>query len=88
MVTVADRQVAPAAGDGQLQVLVSVCETEPATPVAGYDTVIADPNGVVAQRLGLTNGGRLVIRPDGYIGAIATLDDTTTIADYFTTVRS
>jgi 2-polyprenyl-6-methoxyphenol hydroxylase-like FAD-dependent oxidoreductase len=87
VVTVADRHVAPAAGDGQLQVLVTVCETEPATPVPGYDTVIADPNGVVAQRLGLTNGGRVVIRPDGYIGAIAALDDTTTIADYFATVR-
>jgi hypothetical protein len=29
-----------------------------------------------------------VVRPDGYIGAVATLDDTTTIADYFATVRS
>jgi hypothetical protein len=88
VVTVADRHVAPAAGDGQLQVLVTVCETEPATPVAGYDSVIADPKGVVAQRLGLTNGGRVVIRPDGYIGAMAALDDTTTIADYFATLRS
>jgi 2-polyprenyl-6-methoxyphenol hydroxylase-like FAD-dependent oxidoreductase len=88
VVTVADRHVAPAAGDGQLQVLVTVCETEPATPVAGYDTVIADPNSVVAQRLGLNNGGRVVIRPDGYIGAITALDNTTTIADYFATVRS
>jgi 2-polyprenyl-6-methoxyphenol hydroxylase-like FAD-dependent oxidoreductase len=88
VVTVANAHVAPAAGDGQVQVLVTVCETEPATPVAGYDTVIADPKGVVAQRLGLTGGGRIVIRPDRYIGAVAALDDTTTIADYFTTVRS
>jgi 2-polyprenyl-6-methoxyphenol hydroxylase-like FAD-dependent oxidoreductase len=84
IVTVTDRQVAPAAGDGQLQVLVTNADT----PVAGYDAVIADPKGVVAQRLGLTGGGRLAIRPDGYLGAVAALDDTTTIADYFATLRS
>jgi len=50
--------------------------------------VIADPNGLVAQRFGLKNGGRVVIRPDGYIGAIASLDDTTTVADYFAKVRN
>ncbi|WAJ45900.1 FAD-dependent monooxygenase [Mycobacterium sp. Aquia_216] len=84
VLTVATGQVAPAAGGpGQLQVLVNADDT----PVAGYDAVIADPKGIVGQRLGLTNGGRLVIRPDGYIGAVAALDDTATIADYFATVR-
>jgi 2-polyprenyl-6-methoxyphenol hydroxylase-like FAD-dependent oxidoreductase len=58
------------------------------THVTANDTVVDDPNGVVAQRFGLNNGGRVVIRPDSYIGAITTLDDTTTIADYFATVRS
>ena len=67
-----------------MQVLVTADDT----PVAGYDTVIADPKGVVAQRFGLKNGGRVVIRPDGYIGAVASLDDTTTVADYFAKVRS
>ena len=33
-------------------------------PVAGYDAVVADPKGVVAQRFGLKSGGRVVIRPD------------------------
>jgi hypothetical protein len=66
---------------------VTASETEPATPVAGYDTVIADPDGLVAQRFGLKNGGRIVIRPDGYIGAVASLDDTTTVAGYFAKVR-
>jgi 2-polyprenyl-6-methoxyphenol hydroxylase-like FAD-dependent oxidoreductase len=85
VVTVAAEQVAPAAGGhGQVQVLV----TADGTPVAGYDTVIADPNGVVAQRFGLKNGGRVVIRPDGYIGATASLDDMTTVVDYFTKIRS
>jgi hypothetical protein len=84
VLTVAIGQVAPAAGEGQAQVLV----TSEDTPVAGYNAVVADPKGVVAQRLGLKSGGRVVIRPDGYIGAIAALDDTTTIADYFAKIRS
>jgi 2-polyprenyl-6-methoxyphenol hydroxylase-like FAD-dependent oxidoreductase len=56
--------------------------------VTANDTVIEDPKGVVARRFGLNNGGRVVIRPDSYIGAIADLDDTTTIADYFANARS
>ena len=85
VLTIAAAQVAPAAGGpGHAQVLV----TPDDTPVAGYDAVIADPKGVVAQRFGLKNGGRVVIRPDGYIGAIASLDDTTAVADYFARVRS
>jgi 2-polyprenyl-6-methoxyphenol hydroxylase-like FAD-dependent oxidoreductase len=84
LLTVASGHVAPPAGEGQVQVLVTADDI----PVAGYDTVIADPNGVVAQRFGLKNGGRVVIRPDGYIGAVASLDDTTTVADYFAKVRS
>ncbi|MEE6135491.1 FAD-dependent monooxygenase [Mycobacterium sp. 050128] len=84
VVTVAHGHVAPAAGEGELQVLV----TDADTPVAGYDAVIADPKGLVAQRLGLTAGGRVVVRPDGYLGAVAALADTATIADYFATLRS
>jgi 2-polyprenyl-6-methoxyphenol hydroxylase-like FAD-dependent oxidoreductase len=85
VLTVSAGHVAPAAGGpGQTQVLVTDCDA----PVAGYDTVIADPKGLVAQRLGLNNGGRVVIRPDGYIGAVTVLDNTTAIADYFATVRS
>jgi 2-polyprenyl-6-methoxyphenol hydroxylase-like FAD-dependent oxidoreductase len=85
IVTVATGQVAPAAGGhGQVQVLV----TADAAPVAGYDTIIADPEDVVGQRFGLKNGGRVVIRPDGYIGAIASLDDSTTVADYFAKIRN
>ncbi|HYY01166.1 MAG TPA: FAD-dependent monooxygenase [Mycobacterium sp.] len=84
VVTVAAGPVAPAAGEGQWQVLVTADDTA----VAGYDAVIADPNGLVAQRFGLRNGGRAVIRPDGYLGAVAALDDTTTVADYFAKIRS
>jgi len=84
VLTVAAGQVAPAAGEGQVHVLVTTEDV----PVAGYDTVIADPKGVVAERFGLKHGGRVVIRPDGYIGAIAALDDTTTIPEYFAKVRS
>jgi F420-dependent methylenetetrahydromethanopterin dehydrogenase len=85
VLTVAAGRVAPAAGGpGPTQALVAADDT----PVAGYDAVIADPDGVVAQRLGLGRGGRVVIRPDGYIGAVASLTDTTTVADYFAKVRS
>jgi hypothetical protein len=84
VLTVASGQPAPAAGEGQVQVLVTAHDTH----VAGYDIVITDPNGLVAQRFGFKNGGRIVIRPDGYIGAVASLDDITTVTDYFATVRS
>jgi 2-polyprenyl-6-methoxyphenol hydroxylase-like FAD-dependent oxidoreductase len=85
VLTVAAGQVAPAAGGpGQTQVLLTASDT----PVAGYDAVIGDPKGVVAQRLGLKNGGRVLIRPDGYIGAIASLQDAATVADYFAKIRS
>jgi hypothetical protein len=43
--------------------------------VPGYAAVIADPGGTVASRYGLQQGGRVAIRPDGYIGLIAPLDD-------------
>jgi 2-polyprenyl-6-methoxyphenol hydroxylase-like FAD-dependent oxidoreductase len=82
--TLATGQVPPAAGPGHTQVLVTDCDA----PVAGYDVVIADPKGIAAQRLGLKNGGRLVIRPDGYIGAVASLQDMTAVADYFAKIGS
>lgn len=80
VLTVAADQVAPAAGGpGPVQVLVTGTDT----PVAGYDAVIADPSGLLADRLGLKSGGRAVVRPDGYVGAIAGLDDPNPVADYF-----
>lgn len=83
VITIAAGQVAPAAGGGgQVQVLV----TGEDTPVAGYDAVIADPRGLVADRLGLTGGGRIVVRPDGYLGAVSTLENPKPIADYFATI--
>jgi hypothetical protein len=84
VLTIAPGHPAPAAGDGEVQVLVTAHDAQ----VAGYDTVIADPKQLIAQRFGLKNGGRVVIRPDGYIGAVAALDDTTTVVDYFAKVRS
>ena len=85
IVTVASEYPAPAAcGRGATQVLV----THDSTPVPGYDNVIADPHRALANRLGLTNGGQVVVRPDGYIGAITTLQDTTTVGDYFALIAS
>jgi hypothetical protein len=53
------------------------------TPLGGYDAVIADPKRLVGKRYGLRNGGRIVVRPDGYIGAVTELDDHNGIAAYF-----
>lgn len=80
--TVAAGHGIPAAGRAGTQVLV----TDTDSAVDGYDVVIADPQRVVAQRLGLAAGGRVVVRPDTYIGAIAALDDTATVAEYFANV--
>ncbi len=78
-VTVAAGHGVPAAGRAGQQILV----TDTDAPVAGYDVVIADPDRVAASRLGLPDGGRVVVRPDTYIGAIAALDDSDTVAAYF-----
>jgi hypothetical protein len=80
VLTVAGNAPAPAAGPaGQTQVLV----TADGAPVGGYDIVVADPDGLVAKRFGLADGGRVVVRPDGYLGAVTALDDRTGVADYF-----
>jgi hypothetical protein len=55
---------------------------------ADAEDVIADPHRVLAERLGHTNGARVVIRPDSYIGAISTFDDTNAINDYFARITS
>jgi hypothetical protein len=62
---------------------VQVLITSDDTPVGGYDAVIVDPDGLVAKRYGLRSGGRVVVRPDGYIGAVTALDDPAGVADYF-----
>jgi 2-polyprenyl-6-methoxyphenol hydroxylase-like FAD-dependent oxidoreductase len=80
-VTVASRDI-PAPGPVGRQVLI----TDTDAPVAGYDVVIADPEQVAAQRLGLDAGGRVVVRPDGYVGTVTTVDDHRTIDEYVAAV--
>jgi 2-polyprenyl-6-methoxyphenol hydroxylase-like FAD-dependent oxidoreductase len=80
VLTVAGNAPVPAAGPaGQTQVLI----THDGTPVGGYDAVVADPDDLVARRFGLLDGGRVVVRPDGYIGAVTALGDPDGVADYF-----
>jgi 2-polyprenyl-6-methoxyphenol hydroxylase-like FAD-dependent oxidoreductase len=80
ILTVTAGTPAPAATpNGQVQVLVSGNDT----PVRGYDHVIVDKNGIIAGRYGLHDGGRIVVRPDGYIGAAISLHDQTGLEDYF-----
>jgi 2-polyprenyl-6-methoxyphenol hydroxylase-like FAD-dependent oxidoreductase len=47
----------------------------------GYHALIVDPGHLVATRYGLRDGGRIIIRPDGYIGYLGDL--TTSPAPYF-----
>lgn len=56
------------------------------SPADGYDVVIADPDQLLAHRLGLPHGGRVIVRPDGYIGAITTLADEAGLCEYFTSI--
>ncbi|MFC4033911.1 FAD-dependent monooxygenase [Streptomyces polygonati] len=58
-------------GFGVRQILVSAA----GAPVNGYDAVVADPGGATAARCGLPRGGRVMLRPDGYVGAVATFED-------------
>ncbi|HKV20628.1 MAG TPA: FAD-dependent monooxygenase [Mycobacterium sp.] len=84
VLTVTAGKPAPAAGPaGEVQVLVASDDT----PVGGYDAVVADPRGLVAKRFGLRDGARVVVRPDGYVGAVAELDDHAAVADYFAQIR-
>jgi 2-polyprenyl-6-methoxyphenol hydroxylase-like FAD-dependent oxidoreductase len=80
LTVVAAGSPAPAAGPaGQVQVIIASDDV----PVGGYDEVIVDPEGVAAKRYGLRSGGRIVVRPDGYIGAVTALDDPAGVVDYF-----
>jgi hypothetical protein len=80
VLTVTIGKPAPAARPpGHYQVLIA-CDD---TPVDGYDAVIVDPAGVVARRYGLRDGGRVIVRPDGYVGAVTELGDQACVADYF-----
>ncbi|MBC3841808.1 hypothetical protein GXW82_21025 [Streptacidiphilus sp. 4-A2] len=70
------REPAKAPG-GIRQVLIADTDA----PVAGYDAVVADREQRAAARFGL-KAGRILVRPDGYIGAITATSDDGPIADY------
>lgn len=79
VVTVAPGPVPPVAGVPARQILVTSGAADPS-----YDAVVSDPGNLVAHRLGLHDGGRIVVRPDGYLGVVTALDDSATVAEYFT----
>jgi 2-polyprenyl-6-methoxyphenol hydroxylase-like FAD-dependent oxidoreductase len=54
---------------------VSVLIVTDGNAVPGYDLIVADQGRVAAERYGLPQGGRVVIRPDGYVGVITSLED-------------
>ncbi|WP_042390170.1 FAD-dependent monooxygenase [Streptacidiphilus melanogenes] len=50
-------------------------------PVDGFDAVVADPDRRAAARFGLTSG-RIMVRPDGYVGAVAAASDDRSLTTY------
>ncbi|WP_078911624.1 FAD-dependent monooxygenase [Streptomyces sp. NRRL WC-3742] len=80
LLTVAANGTAPAPlpGTTARQLLVGAAATAP----TGYDAVFQDPDGLAAARYGLPNGGRIMVRPDGYVAAIAPLDENTPLHKY------
>jgi 2-polyprenyl-6-methoxyphenol hydroxylase-like FAD-dependent oxidoreductase len=85
LLTVAPKGTAaePVAGIDARQVLVG---TDAAAP-SGYDTVVQDPDGHVAARYGLPHGGRIMVRPDGYVAASARLDEDAPLRAYQALLR-
>jgi hypothetical protein len=49
--------------------------------------VIADPERRAAARFGLPSSGRVLVRPDGYVGSVTDLDDDETVAAYARLLR-
>jgi 2-polyprenyl-6-methoxyphenol hydroxylase-like FAD-dependent oxidoreductase len=85
LVTVAREPIAPArpAAPGLRQVLVS-----PAAHGSGYDAVVRDDDGRISTALRLNRSARVMIRPDGYVGAIAEAADPAPLARYARLLRS
>ena len=60
-----------------------VAASDPGT----FDGVLIDPERRVAERYGIgKEGGLVLVRPDGYIGLRASLDDEAAVASYFAAV--
>ena len=78
LVTLGAGDTPAARAPGVRQLLV----TDLAGNADGYDTVIADPRGRTATRLGLRSGGRIMVRPDGYVGYVSDLPDHAIAAAY------
>jgi 2-polyprenyl-6-methoxyphenol hydroxylase-like FAD-dependent oxidoreductase len=67
--------------------LVLVADTAVPRPPAGA-TVLVDARRSIADRYGVGhNGGVFVVRPDGYVGAIADAGDDAAVAAYFAALR-
>ncbi len=90
LVTVAlDRQVPAAATDIPQYLVADRADPQPGTdpsygadPSYSYAAIFADPDRKVAHRYGLDQGGRVLVRPDGYVAALTPLDDDAPIGRY------
>ncbi|MGW2668057.1 FAD-dependent monooxygenase [Streptomyces sp. NPDC001272] len=85
LLTVAADGSAPAPVDGVTarHLLIGAA----ATGRTGYDAAFPDPDSRAAARYGLPDGGRIMVRPDGYVAAIAPLDDDAPLRAYQALLR-
>jgi len=85
LVTLAREPVAPAGSTvpGLRQILVSSSGSG-----TGYDAVVPDDDGSIGSALRLNRSARVMIRPDGYIGAITDAADPAPLARYASLLRS
>jgi 2-polyprenyl-6-methoxyphenol hydroxylase-like FAD-dependent oxidoreductase len=87
LLTIAPERAVPSApAPGSIrQILVTAADAPAADGAAerdGYDAVIDDPDQAAATRYGLPHGGRIMVRPDGYVAAVAPLDDDAPLRAY------
>ncbi|MHA3020703.1 FAD-dependent monooxygenase [Mycobacterium sp. BMJ-28] len=66
----------PSTGAGLTRLTVDAATTETTSDSDTFDHVLSDPTAEFARIYGLTRDALLLIRPDGYIGHIATHDIT------------
>ncbi|MEY9872572.1 2-polyprenyl-6-methoxyphenol hydroxylase-like FAD-dependent oxidoreductase [Streptacidiphilus sp. MAP12-33] len=68
-----------AAKSGARQILLSLA---PEATAPGFDASVPDPDGHAAARFGLPRGGRVMVRPDGYVALVTSLDDEAPLRAY------
>jgi hypothetical protein len=69
---------------GDLGTLFQVVRTAGTTADVVDSNVVVDPRDVMRRNYGLKDGGLAVVRPDGYLGLLATTTDSDVVRHYLT----